>query len=180
MIVENAIILIQDIYKLLLNETHSHYNDMYAFSIACDMLNINDVICDVYIDYEMDKKVPKIVINNQPNIIHYYYNKHYYSGYIDYVFNNVIDLYFQQKPLELSDDLRKDNIHCLLTNIFTNNKNELIYYDYVMPIYVDDDDDGSFTSIQSTTQCWDQQTHQYIPCTKWCYNYRNQSYYGCL
>ena len=175
MIVENAIILIQDIYKLLLNETHSHYNDMYAFSIACDMLNINDVICDIYIDYEIDKNVPKIIINNQPNIIHYYYNKHYYTGYINYVFNNVIDLYSQQKPLELSDDLRKDNKHCLLTDIFTNNQNELIYYDYVMHIYVDND----YKSIQSIGDCWDNRNNK-VPCTKWCYIHSTKTYYGCL
>jgi hypothetical protein len=117
------------------------------------MLNINDVICDAYLDYETDKNMPKIVIRNQPDIIHYYYNKYLYAGYVNYIFNNVIDLYFQQKPLELSDDLRKDNKQCLLTEMFTNNKNELIYYDYLMPIYIDNNNDNyGSSSIQNQYQ----------------------------
>jgi hypothetical protein len=139
---------------------------MYAFSIACDMLNINDVICDIYIDYDTDKNISKIVINNQPNIIHYYYNKHYYTGYINYIFNNVIDLYFQQKPLELSNDLRKDNKHCLLTDIFTNNQNELIYYAYA--IFVDNyNDDDIVVSSSSSTR------------PKNCYDPNKKTYYAC-
>jgi hypothetical protein len=135
--VENAIILIQDIYRVLLSENHSHYNDMHAFSIACDMLNISDVICDIY--YKEDIIMPQIVINQLPIFNHYYYNKHYFSGYIDYVFNNIINLYFQNKPLKLSDDLRKDNISCLITNIFTNDQNESVFYDQSIRMVSDND-----------------------------------------
>ena len=178
--VEKAIILIQDIYKLLLYETHSHYNDMYAFSIACDMLDINNVICDIYIDYEIDKNLQKIVINQQPIFNHYYYNKHYYAGYVNYIFNNIIILYFENKPLELPDDLRKDNIHCLLTNIFTHDQGESFFYDYAIPIPIGDDIDGDDFGIYLSLLCWNDATSMYdIPCQKRCYNLRKHAYYAC-
>ena len=157
---------------------------MYAFSIACDMLNINNVICDIYIDYEINKNLQKIVINQQPIFNHYYYNKYYYAGYINYIFNNVIDLYFQQKPLELSDDLRKDNIHCLLTNIFTHDQGESFFYDYTIPMPIGndvdgDDVDGDYVGIY-TMLCWNESTSKYdIPCQKRCYNFSKQKYYAC-
>jgi hypothetical protein len=126
--VDDAIILIRTIYMILVRELPSHYNDMFAFSLACEILHINDSICEIDSnitggDYGIN---PEFNVKQPLIFVHYYINKYLYLDFISYIFNRIIDLYFKQKPLELNDDKNVNNSHCLLAHVFTKKNNILV------------------------------------------------------
>jgi hypothetical protein len=115
--VDNAILLIENVYNILSRGIKSHYNDMFAFSIVCDILALNDSISNVI---ENNEGPFKFIIKETPIFIHYYINKYSFMDLIDYIFDKVIKLYIKNKPLELNEDCKVINSKFMLKSVFSN------------------------------------------------------------
>lgn len=133
--INDAITLIKNIYIDISSELQSHYNDMFAFSLACEKLNINDFIFDISFGNNLQYDIisqdiiitdPTITITEQPIFVHYYINKYLNLSFINYVFDEVLRLYNQDKTLALNNDEKVTSSNFLLNKIFTNSDSGII------------------------------------------------------
>ena len=108
---------------------------MFAFSLACEKLNINDFIFDISFGNNLQYDIISqdiiitdltITITEQPIFVHYYINKYLKLSFINYVFDEVLRLYNQDKPLELNNDEKVTSSNFLLNKIFTNSDSGII------------------------------------------------------
>lgn len=118
-----AIDYIKYIYHILNDNIQSHYNDMFAFSIACDNLNINETI-DVMnnTNFKSYGTTSSTYSDESPIFIHYYTNKYNNMSLISSTFNKLINLLKLKKKLVLLDDPElKKNKDFIFCDIFTDN-----------------------------------------------------------
>jgi hypothetical protein len=122
-----AIDYIKYIYHILNNNIHCHYNDMFAFSIACNNLNIDQSIASDIINanFESYGSTSSTYLHETPIFIHYYINKYNNCSLIRRTFYKLVNLLKQNKKLELLNDPELDNNSFLLGDIFTHRSNSL-------------------------------------------------------